>query len=139
MASTATLRLTSASEGIARLNGLLADLFAGAGTDATVAGEIKLCLNEAVANVMTHGETGGERLRIDVRLRIGAAGAEAVVEDNCALFDPLSHPLAPPITGLADAQVGGFGIALIRETARRVLWEPLGTRGNRLTLVCGDA
>ena len=138
MAATATLRLTRASEDIARLNGLLADLFARAGTDPTVAGDLKLCLNEAVANVMAHGETAGDPLRIDVRLRIGTGGALAVVEDNCTLFDPLSRPKAQPITGLDDAQVGGFGIALIRDTARTVIWEPLGSRGNRLTLACGE-
>ena len=133
----ASLRLTRDSAGIARLNGLLADLFATAGTDAAVAGDLKLCLNEAVANVMAHGETAGDPLRIDIRLTAAAASARAVVEDNCAPFDPLARPAAAPITGLDDVQVGGFGILLIRETAQAVVWEPLGPAGNRLTLVCG--
>lgn len=139
MAVTATLRLSRASDDIVRLNAVLADLFAGAGTDAAVAGDMKLCLNEALANVMAYGETAGEPLRIDVRVSARGGTVRAVIEDNCALFDPLAQPPARPITGLDDAQVGGFGIALIRETARDVLWEPLGRSGNRLTLVCGTA
>jgi anti-sigma regulatory factor (Ser/Thr protein kinase) len=139
MPVTATLRLTRAGDDIVRLNAVLADLFAGAGTEPAVAGDMKLCLNEALANVMAYGETAGEPLRIDVRVSAGGGTVRAVVEDNCALFDPLAQPPARPITGLEDAQVGGFGIALIRDTARDVLWEPLGHRGNRLTLVCGAA
>lgn len=135
---TATLHLTRAVEGITTLNERLVDLFAQAGTAETVAADMKLCLNEAVANIMSYGETGSdEALRIDLRLEASETAARALVEDNCALFDPLASPVAQPMTGLEDAQIGGFGIDLIRSTAREVRWEPLGPIGNRLTLGSG--
>lgn len=138
MSVTATLCLDRDLAGIDRLNGLLAEVLAAARTEPSVGDDIKLCLNEAVANVMAYGEPPGEPLRIDIAITAGAGFAHAVVEDNARPFDPLSHPVAQPITGLADAQVGGFGIALIRQTAQEVRWEAPGGHGNRLTLVCGN-
>lgn len=133
----ASLRLGRDAGGIVRLNDLLAEVFATAGTDPAVADDLKLCLNEAVANVMSYGEPPAGELWIEIGLLAAADAARAVIEDNGQPFDPLSHPIARPITGLADAQVGGFGIALIRQTAREVRWEPATGTGNRLTLVCG--
>lgn len=137
MSVTATLRLGRDAEGIVRLNALLAELFAAAGTDPAVADDLKLCLNEAVANVMSYAEPPEGPLQIDIDLAVGPDSAHAVVADNGQPFDPLAHPGARPITGLADAQVGGFGIALLRQTARELRWETPDGHGNRLTLVCG--
>lgn len=123
---------------IARLNDLLADVLGKAATQERVAAALRLCVNEAVANVMAHGATPGVALRLDVHVYATVETAVATVSDNCHPFDPLSYPVATRMTSLTDAQVGGFGIHLIRETAHEVRWQAIGDQGNMLTLVCAD-
>jgi serine/threonine-protein kinase RsbW len=121
---------------IARLNDLLADVFGKAGTNDRVAAALKLCVNEAVANVIAHGRTSDVALLLEVDVYATVETAVATVSDNCYPFDPLSHPLATRMTSLSDAKVGGYGILLIRETAREVSWQAIGDHGNILTLLC---
>ena len=122
---------------LARLNDWLAGLFDRAETPAELAGDMKLCLNEAVTNVISYGDSGTRPLQITVSVRVQADSIAAIVEDNCAVFDPTADDGANPITGLEDARIGGFGISLIRSTAASMRWQPLDTKGNRLTLICG--
>lgn len=133
----ASLCLSREIAGIERLNGLLREVFARAGTVRSVSDDLKLCLNEAVANVMTHGRTAlSATLRIDVHLIAAETRATAYIDDNCVHFDPLRHPLRAPMNGLRRARIGGFGIALIRATASDLRWQALGDNGNRLSIVC---
>ena len=137
MVIAASLRLTRESAGIVRLNGLLRDVFARAGTVGSVSDDLKLCLNELVANIMEHGQAApSATLCIDVLLIAAETRVTAYIDDNCVHFDPLKYPLTAPMNGLGHARFGGVGTALIRAAASSLQWQALGEKGNRFIIVC---
>ena len=79
--------------------------------------KIKLCLNEAVENVIRYGfdEVGAGKIRVRLGARTGCIGFE--LRDNGRLFNPLEQPEPEKIHDLETAQIGGFGIALMRDAA----------------------
>ena len=118
---------------ISRLNAWLADRFAETGVPGKVAGNIKLCLNEAVANTISYGFAEGDDAEIGIELDIGDDIAVATLVDNGVAFDPLSVPEAAKITDLETAQIGGFGVKLMRELSSSIAYEYADGR-NRLTM-----
>lgn len=137
-AGPAVLRLGSDLSEVARLNDWYAGEVAGAGVPPDLAGDLKLCLNEAVANVLSYafeGDDAPAAPEVEVRLLLSPCRASAEVIDNGFAFDPLSRPRAAPLTDLATAGIGGFGITLIRETAAEVRYRRAEGR-NHLTMVC---
>lgn len=87
---------------------------------------LRLCVEEAVANVVMHGGAADAET-LSVRLSAGNAALQITIEDPCVAFDPLA---APPPPG---NQPGGQGIRLMRQYARRVSYRRKGDT-NRLTL-----
>ena len=118
---------------ISRLNAWLADRFAEAGLPEKPAGNIKLCLNEAVTNTISYGFGDRDDGEIGVELDIGDRTAVATLVDNGVAFDPLSVPEAAKITDLETAEIGGFGVKLMRELSSSIAYEHAGGR-NRLTM-----
>lgn len=121
---------------VARMNVWLHDLAREAAMPDRLRDDIKLCLNEAVANIIMHGIAGDGPLEIRLDLAVSATGARAVLADTARAFDPLAHPEPAKITSIETAQVGGFGISLIRATAGELSYARADGR-NVLTLVCG--
>ncbi|MAZ16674.1 MAG: hypothetical protein CL535_10145 [Ahrensia sp.] len=118
---------------ISRLNAWLADRFAEMGLPEKPAGNIKLCLNEAVTNTISYGFADRDGAEISVELDIGDDKAVATLIDNGVAFDPLTVPEAAKITDLETAQIGGFGVKLMRELSSSIDHERAGGR-NRLTM-----
>ena len=117
-----------------RLADWIDDRVASLGLAGRPAYAVRLCLEEAVGNVMMHSALPpGLPAGIAVRLHRVGEGLEIVIEDHGAPFDPLTA--APPTTAgsLAEAQVGGLGIALMRRFARAITYRRDGTV-NRLTM-----
>ena len=82
-------------------------------------GELDLCANEAVTNIISYAyEAPGPR-SIGLRLAHAGAGVTLSLEDDGLPFDPLAAPLATPPASLAEAQIGGLGIKLILGTMAR--------------------
>ena len=133
----AEIRLPARLDAIAEMNTWYDAAMAGAEVSDTVRGDLRLCLNEAVANAISHGLAGIAAPVLRVSLRSGPGWAEAEVLDNGAAFDPLDAPLAAPITGLETAQIGGFGLKLIRETAQALAYARRDGH-NRLTITCRE-
>ena len=79
--------------------------------DRAVAYAVRLCLEEAVLNIVTHA-TAGPEIRVD--LKRDEAGLVATIEDHGQAFDPAKFTVAAPAVDLAQAYVGGRGILLIR-------------------------
>jgi anti-sigma regulatory factor (Ser/Thr protein kinase) len=82
---------------------------------------LELCLNEALANVITHGGTGAQAspiaLRFDMYRMSGIGQAAVTVCDSGIAFDPLAaQPKPRPLT-LAEAEPGGLGLAMMRSFA----------------------
>ncbi|MCI5077057.1 ATP-binding protein [Oricola sp.] len=128
------LELRAELADIARLNDWLKDRFDEAGLPPERAGPVKLSLNEAVTNTITHGypepESDGE---IAVELDIGEDIITALVVDDAIAFNPLDVPEARKIESLETAQIGGFGVKLMREMSSGMAYERIDGR-NRLSM-----
>ena len=94
---------------------------------------LRLCLEEAMSNVIRHGR-GGAASDILLSLEEQNDGVTVCVEDEGDAFDPTQHPPLEPPSTIASAKVGGFGIALMRRFATEVSYQRVGRR-NRLLLV----
>jgi anti-sigma regulatory factor (Ser/Thr protein kinase) len=121
---------------VARMNDWLHALARDAGLPDGLRDDIKLCLNEAVANVIMHGSAGPAGVQIHLRIEASDTGARATLSDTGPAFNPLDHPEPAKITSIETAQIGGFGISLIRATARELSYARVDGR-NVLTMSCG--
>jgi len=86
---------------------------------------LDVCLNEALANVLSHGGPGATaaplRLRISVEnFRHSNASATLTVCDGGLKFDPTAFTPSPLPKSLDDVQPGGLGIILIRGSANEL-------------------
>ena len=128
-----TLDLMPEMAEIERLNIWYDELCTQAALDAAVTADMKLCPNEAVANVISYGKISSGK--ITCTISIDPQNIEVVLSDPGIPFDPTEAPVATAMDGLETAQIGGFGIKLIRETAREINYRREDGR-NILTLVC---
>lgn len=131
----ATLDLPPRLAAVAMLNDWYAVQTATSGLPNRVLGDMKLCLNEAVANVVSYAFDGIAAPRLRVTLWSDAHGITAEIRDNGQPFDPLAGPMAEAMHGIETAQIGGFGIKLMRETAQDLTYARAG-QDNVLTLTC---
>lgn len=105
----------------------LDDVFRDAAVPGKTAHAIRLCLEEAVMNVVMHGYGPGQPGVIAVALWPCGAGLCAQVSDSAAPFDPTA-PRA-----VRTASVGGRGLQLIRRFATESRYRRQDGR-NHLTL-----
>lgn len=132
----AELALGTDPSEVTRLNAWLDDAFAKAGLVEPLRNDMKLCLNEAVANVMLYAFADQPDPAIRVAIAVEADAVEAELFDNGTPFNPLDRPKKAKYTDIDSAVPGGFGIQLIRETASHTEYRRDG-EWNRLHLVCG--
>jgi len=93
---------------------------AGLDEDKTYA--LDLCIVELVTNIVDHSYKGqpGE-IRLD--LQVGPARAVLTILDRGPAFDPLSVPPPSKPKSIEDAQVGGFGVHLVRSMSNGCHYE----------------
>jgi serine/threonine-protein kinase RsbW len=91
---------------------------------------LELCLEEAAANIITHGISTDH---IWVSIARVAPYVVARVEDDGAPFDPTAVPARAAPLSLELAPLGGLGIPLILKLATNARYERVAGR-NRLTL-----
>lgn len=97
---------------------------------------IRLCLEEALANVILHGYRSQSGHPIVIRRWLASEVLYFAIEDNAPPFAPDDDP---PSTGLPEARSiesltpGGNGIRLLRHFAESLAYEQL-CEGNRLTI-----
>jgi len=84
------------------------------GVPAEQVGRLDLCLNEALANIVSYG--GAAALAAPVRLRLEVEGESAAVTvaDAGVAFDPLGYSPPPRPQSLEETQPGGLGVMMIR-------------------------
>lgn len=79
---------------------------------------LELCLNEVLANVITHGGrtalAAPIRLLLEVGLDQDCSKASVTVSDAGVPFDPLSVPKKALPKSLAETSPGGLGLMVIR-------------------------
>ncbi len=135
MASGETLlRIGGGMQELARGLGELGDLLETKAVGPRARFQAELVFEELVTNVFRHGHQDDEPHMIDVAVCIDDDDIVMVVSDDGRPFNPLERtdPVLP--RSLAEAQVGGLGIMLVRKAAREVSYARTGGR-NHLTVV----
>jgi anti-sigma regulatory factor (Ser/Thr protein kinase) len=128
------IRLAPTASEVSRLNGWFDQKCADSGIGASLAADMKLCINEVLANLISYGfaKTADPWMVVKIRLRPGRAVARIL--DNGAYFD-LRDWEPRPGRDLMTAEPGGYGIALIKERASRISYARF-CGVNRLKVVC---
>ena len=117
----------------ARLHAWLDEAFAAEPLSERLAYVIRLCLEEAVMNVVMHGY-GPEGGPIEVALWRDNGDYHARVIDSGAAFDPTAAPTPAPVRkGIEDGPLGGRGLLLLRRFANAMDYARVDGR-NELTL-----
>ncbi len=75
----------------------------------------ELALEEVFMNVVMHGSSEREPVRVDVSLVLTPEGLTLTVEDDGPGFNPLSLPPPDVTATVADRAVGGLGVFLVRK------------------------
>ena len=97
------------------------------GVDEHALAAVELVLEEAVTNIIRYGYEGQpareQPLMIEIDLQVDLDEVQVLIVDDARPFDPLdSGGLLLPET-LDDAQVGGLGLLMIRNTASSMSYE----------------
>ena len=94
---------------------------------------LRLCLEEAVTNVVTHARPvpGANADMIGLRLVAEQRWLHLTVQDQCAEYNPLTSDEQD--AGREPSGEGGLGIGLLRHHARDVSWSRVGST-NRLAM-----
>jgi anti-sigma regulatory factor (Ser/Thr protein kinase) len=85
---------------------------------------VEVVLEELLSNLIRHGH---DVTSIMVAAGYHAGSIDLVVEDDGAEFDPLAKPEPDPFTSLAEAPLGGLGIALVRRLTCAARYDRVGT------------
>ena len=129
-----TLVLHSRVAETGRLHAWLDEMAAASVVPDRLASAVRLCLEEAVVNVITHGYGRGRPGEIEVTLAREPGALRAAVADDAGPFDPTAVSTPPSRrAGLQDGPLGGRGLRLMRRVATRLDYARSGGR-NLLTL-----
>lgn len=126
----------TASE-VSRLNSWFDQRCAESGIERTLGADLKLCINEVVANLISYGlkDTLNPSTMVEINLQPGCASA--TITDNGSFFD-IREWQVPKDRDLMTGEPGGFGIALIKESATGISYTRIG-EWNQLKIVCERA
>lgn len=75
---------------------------------------LELCANEAIANIVQHGQPSRAAMPIELRFSADERGFALRVEDRAGAFDPMAAALPPAPCSLEEARIGGLGVLLIQ-------------------------
>lgn len=118
------LVINSDRDGMSLLMSWMDVRFAKLGLGHSAEFAIRLCLEEAVQNALSHGiARRGQPITVKVWLDRAASGVTIVMEDDGTPFDPLAAALPERPRTLCDARIGGLGLVLIRRFAQRTFYE----------------
>jgi anti-sigma regulatory factor (Ser/Thr protein kinase) len=97
------------------------------GFDRSSLNKIELATEEAIVNIITHGNT--ETLEVEVEGKV-----QITIRDFGPPFNPLEKKQPDLNAPLEERQVGGLGIHLLLESMDEVYYQRL-KNGNQLTLI----
>ena len=96
------------------------------------------CLDEALANVIAHGGPAARASPVDLQFAVqradGACTAELILLYEGVPFDPSRHAVRSKPANLADAQLGGLGLLMLRQFSDAIEYGRAEGR-NRLRIV----
>lgn len=135
MRFTGQLKLKPVIPEINRLNAWLDAAIDKSGVQHSLGVDLKLCLNEVVINLISYAFATTSEPFIDIEIVLDDDVAKARVRDNGAYFDIRAWPTPTTPEDIVDAQIGGYGILLIRDRARSIDYERHDDV-NCLTITC---
>ena len=95
---------------------------------------IRLCLEEALANVVLHGYQNESGHTIVIRHWLSSGTLFFAIEDKAPPFTPVGDlPSTSEPASIESLRLGGNGIRLLRQFAGSLVYEGL-VGGNRLTI-----
>ncbi|MCF8167019.1 MAG: ATP-binding protein [Rhodoferax sp.] len=101
---------------------------------------LSLCLNEALANVLSYSGIDAAQALIGLTFAAdhqpGASAVTVTVSDPGIAFDPLRHVPKPLPATLEDATPGGGGIVLMRAFADALSYTRAAERNSLRFTVC---
>jgi serine/threonine-protein kinase RsbW len=104
------------------------------GLGAAVCDDLKLAVDEACTNIITHGYAGLDPGSIILDLRLSPQRAEVRLTDFGHPFEPGAAPAPDVNAALEDRPMGGFGLFFIYRTMDVVDYQT-DADGNCLTLI----
>jgi serine/threonine-protein kinase RsbW len=104
------------------------------GVDDQVLYDLKLAVDEACTNIITHGYAGMNPGSIILAIDLSSQRITMTITDFGHAFEPSETPLPTVEAGLEDRETGGFGLYFIYRTMDEVDYE-CTEDGNHLTLV----
>lgn len=96
--------------------------------------DLKLAVDEACTNIITHGYAGMNPGSIILCLELEPQEVRVTITDFGHSFEPTEQPAPDVEAGLEDRPMGGFGLFFIYQTMDDVDYEA-DVCGNRLMLV----
>ena len=88
--------------------------------------QLNLVLEELFVNTVRHGGCEGVDDSTRVRLRAVPDGVSVEFADRGRAFDPIAAPPADVASPLAERQIGGLGLHLVRQIMRDLRYERAG-------------
>jgi len=136
MLNTAALDIRAAVSDVRVASEWMAGFATAQGVPPEQINRLDLCLNEALANVISYGNeaalTQPVLLRMHVRCEHGACEAAVTVSDAGMAFDMAHAPIADRPHSLAEAEPGGLGLLMIRSFSDALTYQRSNSR-NELT------
>jgi sigma-B regulation protein RsbU (phosphoserine phosphatase) len=119
---------------VSSLNGFQKTVYDKIGLDRTLAGQLKLAVEEAVVNSIEYAYPPGVEGDVEVRIMWDGNRLKVIITDAGSPFDPTSMEKADTSLSAEDRRIGGLGILLVRELMDAVNYERIEGR-NVLTLI----
>lgn len=104
------------------------------GIDEQISYDLKLAVDEACTNIITHGYAGMDPGTMILNLEINDNQVRMKITDFGHAFEPSEVPKPDVEAALEDRPMGGFGLYFIYQTMDRVDYKTTED-GNSLTLV----
>lgn len=98
-----------------RMSVWLAAGCAASGMSKDVIQRMDLCANEALANIISYAYEEPGRHDITLELSARKNGVRLIIRDDGRPFDPVAAPEHHQPASLAEAEIGGLGLHLIRK------------------------
>jgi serine/threonine-protein kinase RsbW len=102
--------------------------------DAQTRYDLKLAVDEACTNIITHGYKGMNPGSVILALEFGRAQVVVTITDFGHPFEPYEPPAPDVEAGLAQLPMGGFGLFFIYQTMDEIGYTT-AEDGNHLTFV----
>jgi len=90
------------------------------GVPSDVAGEMRLAIEEILANLIAHAWPEGGLHEAELQLLVADGELVCEVTDDGLAFDPRVHESPQLDAGLDARPIGGLGLVIVRDTADRI-------------------